>query len=276
MCGMKDRYDLAFSIGGACACSQALRRAGMQYASYPFDWVVGTPIDVRAHFFESDFADWIPRNALKLLGSCRETRKDIYQNKANGMVFNHDFPCGAPFEDAYGVVCEKYRRRKNRLISEIRCSKSVLIVYLQVPNEPRVEDAVIVRSLERIRSQFQGVEFDLLVISQLEGRRFTKKCVRRVCDGLFRVDFDYATPGKGYEYVANDRKVARVLRKLVRKVRDRRSAEEKSSYRIQRRQKEFQKFHASGLWECLVNKLTWRLYKHFKNNLERKGFEFDD
>ena len=32
-------YDLAFSLGSSCGVSQALRAAGLQFASYPLDWL---------------------------------------------------------------------------------------------------------------------------------------------------------------------------------------------------------------------------------------------
>jgi hypothetical protein len=40
-----ERYDLAFSLGAACSCSVALRRAKLQFASFPLDWIaLGSPV----------------------------------------------------------------------------------------------------------------------------------------------------------------------------------------------------------------------------------------
>ena len=33
------KYDLIFSMGEACSCSEAIRRLNYQDFSYPFDWV---------------------------------------------------------------------------------------------------------------------------------------------------------------------------------------------------------------------------------------------
>ena len=35
-------YDFIFSLGANCAVSMALRDVGLQFASYPFDWI-GSP-----------------------------------------------------------------------------------------------------------------------------------------------------------------------------------------------------------------------------------------
>ena len=34
-------YDFVFSLGQACTCSMTLRHAGLQFASFPLDWVSG-------------------------------------------------------------------------------------------------------------------------------------------------------------------------------------------------------------------------------------------
>ena len=52
-------YDLVFSLGQLCACSQALRTANLQFASYPLDWVGGSPIEVCASLVASRFENHI-------------------------------------------------------------------------------------------------------------------------------------------------------------------------------------------------------------------------
>ena len=36
---MTGKYDLILPIGEACSCSQSLRTAGLQFASFPWDWI---------------------------------------------------------------------------------------------------------------------------------------------------------------------------------------------------------------------------------------------
>ena len=75
-------YDVAFSIGQACACSITLRTANLQFASFPFDWLAdGTlhsRVDLLVHRFDrwlekEDFV-YIGRNPINEIGraSCRE------------------------------------------------------------------------------------------------------------------------------------------------------------------------------------------------------------
>jgi len=41
---MREEYDLAIGMGDACACSKNLRKANMQPASFPFDWLNGAAL----------------------------------------------------------------------------------------------------------------------------------------------------------------------------------------------------------------------------------------
>ncbi len=48
--------DLAFSPGAVCSCSLNWRAAGMQYASFPFDWLCHAPFINRIDAMVADFA----------------------------------------------------------------------------------------------------------------------------------------------------------------------------------------------------------------------------
>ena len=45
---LKNKYDFAFSLGGTCTAAESLRRASMQFASFPFDWAGGENVLVHA------------------------------------------------------------------------------------------------------------------------------------------------------------------------------------------------------------------------------------
>ena len=55
---MKLHYDLIFSIGRSCVCTQALRKAKLQLASFPWDWLGNPPISERIAYICTDFKDW--------------------------------------------------------------------------------------------------------------------------------------------------------------------------------------------------------------------------
>ena len=57
-------YDFVFGLGRACACTQTLRKAGLQHLSLPWDWIAvdynPTEPDLleRVNIIRTDFKDW--------------------------------------------------------------------------------------------------------------------------------------------------------------------------------------------------------------------------
>lgn len=270
MYGLKDSYDLAFSIGGACACSQALRRAGMQYASFPFDWLVDYPSVVfAAKLLVDGFDGLLCREKMVCRGPNASNDKDIYRNEANGLYFLHDFPKGGDFAKEFPTVDAKYRRRANRLLKLIERGGNVLLMYVTIPNEKRLPDSEFVESLEIISRRFPNCRFDLLCLSQ-KASGFSR--VDNPSPHLFRADFDYQSKAPGSENIADEHIVAKVLRKIIKGVGDYRTPAERARYKIEKRKKEYALYKAENWLQYIINKMTWKLYKHFKNQLERKGF----
>lgn len=270
MYGLKDQYDLAFSIGGACACSQALRRAGMQYASFPFDWLVDYPSVVfAAKLLVDGFDGLLCREKMVCRGPNANNDKDIYQNEANGLYFLHDFPKGGDFAKEFPVVDAKYRRRASRLQKMLERGGDILLVYVTIPNESRLPDSEFAEALEIISRRFPNCRFDLLCLSQ---NRAGFSGVDNPSQHLFRADFNYQSKVPGSENIADERVVAGVLKRIVGRVRDYRTPAERARYKIEKRKKEYALYKAENRVQYFVNKMTWKLYKHFKNRLERKGF----
>ena len=44
----RERFDFVFALGSGCACSRMLRERGLQFASFPLDWVGGISFAVGA------------------------------------------------------------------------------------------------------------------------------------------------------------------------------------------------------------------------------------
>lgn len=268
MFGLRDRYDLAFSVGGACACSQALRRAGMQYASFPYDWAGFPSVPGKMRLLVNGFKDLMPLDKMIRGGVNELHHKDIYVNSETGMLFLHDFPQGIPIVQTIGEVREKYRRRAERLLGMLERGGDVLLVYVTIPNEARLPDSEFVESLEIISRRFPKCRFDLLCFSQ-QPSGFSG--VDNPSPHLFRVGFDYQSKAPGSENVADDRVVAAVLKKIIRGVRDYRTPAERARYKVEKRKKEYALYKAENRLQYFINKMTWKLYKHFKNQLERRG-----
>lgn len=75
------KYDFIFGIGRACACSQSLRRAGLQLLSLPWDWLAinpkpeGSDLHIRLHIMENGFSDWLNKEDLVFAGHMRNTAR---------------------------------------------------------------------------------------------------------------------------------------------------------------------------------------------------------
>ena len=162
MCG-KLKYDLVFSLGEACSCTQALRSSNLQYASYPLDWLFGSDFNGRMDILVSDFNKFIEQSDLQYSYSERSISCDAYLNNKNQITFNHDFPAGVPLEESYPMVAEKYQRRINRLLDNIKNADSVLIVYIETPNnENHTSDKDIICGWEKIKEKYSNKKIDLL------------------------------------------------------------------------------------------------------------------
>ena len=134
---MAKTYDLFFSIGEACLCSQALRSNTLQLSSYPMDWMAGADFVERCKILASDFARYIDIQDLSYQCAVRSHTCDAYYNAYNRLTFNHDFPKGESLEDSYPAVKAKYERRIARLLQRIRSSEKVMMVYIEVPTDDR-------------------------------------------------------------------------------------------------------------------------------------------
>ena len=127
-------YDFIFGIGETCPCSETLRSCGLQFESYPLDWLYGGDFDTRVKLLLDDFTNFINKEDLEKIGE-RESPLpcDIYKNNYNKIVFNHDFPLHRDLRETYQVVSEKYTRRIERLYKNIERSNKILIVYIESP-----------------------------------------------------------------------------------------------------------------------------------------------
>ena len=138
---MKKKYDLALAMGYACSCAQALRAAGLEFASFPFDWAGPVGPKSLPGFVETicnDFENWFEKEDLMLtqqddLKNWETSEVDVYLNRRTGYIFLHDFAKGSDFDKVYDEVAEKYRRRIARLYELLRSAKRVLLVRIDSP-----------------------------------------------------------------------------------------------------------------------------------------------
>ena len=202
------KYDLIFSLGAACLCSSTLRKKNLQFYSYPLDWVFGGDFTFRVDLLVSDFENYINKEDLVFTGKQNEAKHnlcDVYMNKRNNIGFNHDFPVGIPFEEAFPIVKAKYERRISRLIENINRAKDILIVYTVPPYQPEeTSDSALLNGYERIVQRFPNKNIDILYISCADEFSETP-----VSEHIKKSAFDYRRPER------NPPHDARLLRKIA-------------------------------------------------------------
>lgn len=89
-------YDLIFSIGEACSCTQILRQVELQDFSYPLDWLFGASFTDRIKIVASKFENFFNKDDLIYAYTEEAVPFDAYKNTLNDMTFNHDFPKNVP------------------------------------------------------------------------------------------------------------------------------------------------------------------------------------
>lgn len=261
-------YDLAFSLGFSCGGSRALRRANLQFASYPLDWT-GSPGIVRsARMIESDFAGWLDREDLELV-DVRAGRfgNHIYRNRKTGFGFPHEFSSFQTFDELYAPTVEKHRRRIDRLMAHVRAAKKVLVVYVERPINARADDADLLETRRILESKFPGVRFDLVYF-------FHADCVseREIAPGIVSIDCSYRQFVNGEVWHEIDYSAVADWLAAHVTVADPRSAAEKEEYAVTSRESKRKRFAGErNPLKRKLNELEYKLYRHLGETLERKG-----
>lgn len=219
-------YDFVFSLGYACAVSQALRDLGLQRGSYPFDWVGTASPLMGAQAIADGFRDWFNREDLKLWDVRFEGGfvARVYKNLRTGFGFSHEFSNAEPIETAYAAVREKYDRRIVRFMKTLRSAKRILAVYLEDPRRPRTPGADLAQARRLIAASCPGAEVELLCFYEDESCRAAELVAS--ADGVSVAKANYRTYLDGrLMHIADRSQIAAFLRDSVT-VRDRMSEDE--------------------------------------------------
>ncbi len=182
------KYDLVFSLGEACPCTQAIRGSRLQFASFPFDWVICMDIISRAKELCSGFKNWFNKEDLVFVEKRPYEPKNVYRNIKTNVHFIHDFPSDKTFEESYDEVNSKYERRAKRIISYIENSNRVLICYIQsTNNKNEISDNDLQEVIKIFKERFKNTEFDLLYVFNKPDIEYKKKEIKLIelenCNG---------------------------------------------------------------------------------------------
>ena len=187
------KYDLVFSLGQACACTQTLRKFKLQFYSYPLDWLYGLNITERADILVNNYKDLLNYEDIEVTERNNNSNTNpcaVCFNKRNNIYFNHDFPLGKPAEETYPVIKEKYDRRIKRHLEQIEKSKKVLAVYLQAPNNRNeADDKTLIEVHSMLEKRFPKQEFTLLYLFCDHEKKDYE--LIEVSKNVIRTSFDY-------------------------------------------------------------------------------------
>ncbi|MDD4519883.1 MAG: DUF1796 family putative cysteine peptidase [Alphaproteobacteria bacterium] len=218
---MKKKYDLIFGIGEACSCTQALRGAGLQIKSFPFDWLYGSDFLGRIEILSSCFKDFFKKEDLVDTKTTNLDKKNlckIYKNKRNKIVFNHDFLEKMPFDEAYPNVFEKYQRRIGRLFSLIKQAKSFLVVYIETPNaeEKLTDKKDLKKAFSFLQKAFPHKKIDLIYFSNTT-KAFDKQSFEEISKHILLARFNYSSIKENDpDYAINGKLIKKILRQKFR------------------------------------------------------------
>ena len=161
------KYDVIFSLGAACSCTQMLRKAQLQFTSYPLDWLFGSDFEGRVDIIISRFDRFLEEKDLSYTFSERSISCDAYHNAFNDLTFNHDFESGKELKETFSAVKEKYDRRIKRLLDRIDQAKSVLGVFIETPDsgKSKYTQQELIDIHTKLQKAFPDKRFDLLYIS---------------------------------------------------------------------------------------------------------------
>ena len=262
-------YDFAFGLGRACACTQTMRRAGLQYLSLPWDWVAydGNAPDLlnRVDVTCNDFKGFLEMDDLEYRGPNAGPGKDNYLNRKSGMFFLHDFPKGVPLAESYPAVKAKYDRRIARFHQLIAKARSpILVVAMDSPlSKPTPLDDCR-KARERLAERFPGAKFELLNITLDSGRSIADRIDETVEDGLYHIAFDFKDHRpEAHDYDVDQRAVASLLKARFA-VRDYRTKDERRAMRERTRLVKMREAGASNRLQYFLIRMKRRLEKMFR------------
>jgi len=272
----KERFDFAFALGSGCYCSRMLREKKLQFASFPLDWVGaptrvdGNGLRLAADIVAGDFADWFLATNLKRAPESDNDKYDGYVDCATGLHFTHDFLKGADWQATYAAEKAKYDRRIARFLKCIGRAKSVLMVWVADPRDKgRIRLPDVRYCLDVLKAKFPKKRLFLVVASCVPDLPVERaEIVREAEYESYAFDFRVETEGPPTWEVRSEL-FDPILSRFG--VVDYRTWRERWANRKRERAIEFEKFKARSTVECWVRKLQFKLYRHLRRNLARKG-----
>lgn len=165
-------YDLIYSIGTDCACSMYMLRHNLRTVAGPFDWLTHADFKTRIELILSDFDNFLECEDLKFLPKdpkiFNDTACDYYENIRNGFYYFHDFPANIPLKKSFQEVKNKYQRRIQRFLNNLKQPDKILLLWIS--NNSKVAPEEALKLCTKIREKF-GNHIDFLMIEHDENKK---------------------------------------------------------------------------------------------------------
>ncbi len=196
-----DIFDIIFSLGDACSCTETLRLAELQDFSYPFDWLLDGDFKVRADILLSDFATWFNKNDLELVDSYKKNH--VYTNKKTKITYIHDFYNDKSFDEAFYEVETKYKRRQERLLSTLNRAKTALMVYVNSPNKPMITNNDLKEVSNKLKVKFPSAKINILYFYNVPDISQADAIIKQLSENITKIIFDYNAYTKNFPWEIN-------------------------------------------------------------------------
>ena len=207
------KYDFIVSIGPACFTSSNLRKSFLQFKSYPFDWISTESLTDNINFIVNEFKDFLNKEDLTNLETQNGKKTNscfIYKNLKNNIIYPHDIEINKNFDEAFEQVSNKYNRRINRLYDSIKNSKTVLLVYINLPNkiESEISNEDLKNSITKVCNYFDNDKIELLYIKPNKNFTYKQPKDYYVSNNVRIVEFDFYKYSKKHKIeIGNDFKM---------------------------------------------------------------------
>ena len=258
---MKRKYDFVFSLGSACLCSQSLRNAGLQYASYPLDWVWGGDMRMRTDLVVGGFDCWFEKADFQACPNPDAFGHEPYVNRKTGMLFPHAYPKGVPIDECFPAVRERMDRQVARLYDRLEKSRRVLIVWIGDTRDKKgVSRDDVEYCLKSFSRRWPNDAFEMLALDLAPGvPAESMRCERgpgfRICA------FDYKSHSPDVPSWAYRQDLVEPLLADV-SARDYRTREDKRRHREAKMARKFREYGVSNRLELAWVRLRMRIFKH--------------
>lgn len=121
------KFDVIYSLGKNCACSEYLKKHNLRLKARPFDWIVSANNYAPFECILDEFNLFSDFSYLKVISQYDNTLK--VEHSKTKYLFLHDFFTNSSLSSQINPIHDKYQRRVVRFLQDLKSKKSVLLVW---------------------------------------------------------------------------------------------------------------------------------------------------